>query len=91
MRQRLHVGVVELVDDICHGGDAGAHAGAGFEIVQRLEQNILALAGKPRRRAETRIIVGVTRCAAVLPGKLFAGLRQRVGRRLAASAAASEA
>ena len=91
MRQRLHVGVVELVDDIRHGGDAGAHAGSGFEIVQRLEQNILALAGKPRRRAEARIIVGVTRRAAVLPGELFAGLSECVGRSLAASAAASEA
>ena len=80
MRQRLHVGVVQLVHDIRHGGDAGAHAGSGFEIVQRLEQNILALASKPRRRPETRIIVGVTRRAAVLPGKLFAGLREFVGR-----------
>ena len=78
MRQRLHVVVAQRIDHVGHRGDAGTDAGAGLEVAQRFEQDILALGGKPSRGAEARIIVGVARPAALLLGELFAFVCERV-------------
>ena len=49
----------QIVSDLAHRGHAGTDARAGFEITQRFQQNVFALAGQARGGAEAVVIVGV--------------------------------
>jgi hypothetical protein len=79
MRQRLQVRVTEIKRGVRHGRHPRAEAYAGLEIAQRLQQDIFALAGKAGGRTNARIVVSMTRPAAVLQSKLLAGQRERIG------------
>ena len=59
VRKRLEIGIGQIVSDLAHRGHAGTDARPGFEIAQRFEQNVFALAGQARGGAEAVVIVGV--------------------------------
>ena len=60
MRQCFDLFLVQRIGDIGHRRHAAARAHAGFVIVQRLNQILLALAGDARNRFGPRIGIGMT-------------------------------
>src|SRR6201996_4175123 len=72
VRERLHIGIAQFVGHVGHRGHARTDAFAGFEIVQRLVEYVLALPRQTGGGAKAVVIVGVTGIAAVLKRRALA-------------------